>query len=51
MKIEEAIANVDSIIANANLNRQQHQILLESMKLIVDKCKENENGDKPKTDV
>jgi hypothetical protein len=47
MKIEEAIANIDSVISNANLNRQQHQILLESMKLIVEKCKDNdENGDK-----
>lgn len=39
MKIQEAIANIDSVISNANLNRQQHQVLIESMRLIVEQCK------------
>ena len=59
MTIQEAISNVDSIVANANLNRQQHKILLESIQLIIGRCqtadqledKDKQNVEQPKTDV
>jgi len=37
--VEEALKNVDIIVANTNLNRDQHNALLESIKLIVERCK------------
>jgi hypothetical protein len=49
MEIKEAIANIDAVISNANLNRQQHQILLESMKTIIEKCKEGDKNAESQT--
>jgi hypothetical protein len=59
MEIKEAIANIDNVISNANLNRQQHQILLESIQLVIGRCKtadqledkDKQNVEQPKTDV
>jgi hypothetical protein len=57
MTITEAIQNVDNVLANVALNRQQHITISESMKLIIDRCKiadqlEGEkNVKQPQTDV
>lgn len=50
MTIQEAIQNVDNVIASVNLNRQQHFTLVESMKLIMARCKLADQLEKEKTD-
>jgi hypothetical protein len=55
MIITEAIQNIDNVLANVALNRQQHITISESMKLVIDRCKKADElemvQNEPKTDV
>ena len=39
MTITEALQNVDNVVANSRLLRQEHFALVESVKLIMERCR------------
>ena len=42
MTIQEALNNVNLVVMNARLTRQEHAVLVESLQLLENKCKETD---------
>jgi hypothetical protein len=38
MKIEEAMLNLDTVVANSRMTRGEHNALIESLKLVKERC-------------
>lgn len=36
--VPEALKNIDMVVATTNMNREQHNILAESVKLVAERC-------------
>ena len=50
MTITEALQNVDNVVANSRLLRQEHFALVESVKLIMERCRIADELEKEKSD-
>lgn len=42
MNLEDAFKNIDTLIANSRLNRQEHVTLQQSLQMLYTKAKDNE---------
>jgi hypothetical protein len=48
LTVDEALKNIDIIVANARMNRQEHDALRQSVMLVANRCKRADDLEKEK---
>jgi len=48
LTVDEALQNIDIIVANARMNRQEHDALRQSVALVAQRCKRADELEKEK---
>ena len=48
LTVDEALKNIDIIVANARMNRQEHDALRQSVTLVAQRCKRADELEKEK---
>lgn len=51
MTVNEALQNIDIVVANARMNRQEHESLVQSVRLVASRCKQADELEQEKIAV